>query len=110
MCLQMPAARAWEEMSGRQATGLLATQAVDISLLVADALSSLQLPAALAPAILSFAAQDVLDRAEPAYPDDWNAFGQAARALTRDHLTDYIAALTANGPLVPAGAASSAAR
>ena len=110
MCLQMPVARAWEEMSGRQATGLLATQAVDISLLVADALSSLQLPAALAPAILSFAAQDVLDRAEPAYPDDWNAFGQAARALTRDHLTDYIAALTANGPLVPAGAASSAAR
>jgi hypothetical protein len=106
MCLQMPAARAWEEMSGRPATGLLATQAVDISLLVADALSSLQLPASLAPAILSFAAQDVLDRAEPAYADDWTAFGQAARTLTRDHLTDYIAALTANGPLVPAAASS----
>jgi len=110
MCLQMPSARAWEEKSGRTATGLLATQAVDVSLQVADALASLQLPAALAPAILSFAAQDVLDRAQPAYADDWSEFGQAARTLSRDHLTDYIAALTANGPLVPAAAVSTAAR
>src|SRR6185503_19404177 len=103
-------ARAWEEKSGRTATGLLATQAVDVSLQVADALAALQLPAALAPAILSFAAQDVLDRAQPAYADDCSEFGQAARTLSRDHLTDYIAALTANGPLVPAAAVSTAAR
>jgi hypothetical protein len=110
MCLQMPATRAWEEKTGRSATGLLATQAVDVSLQVADALASLQLPAALAPAILSFAAQDVLDRAQPAYPDDWNEFGHAARTLSRDHLMDYIAALTANGPLVPAAAVPTASR
>ena len=110
MCLQMPAARAWEEKTGRSATGLLATQAVDVSLQVADALATLQLPAALAPAILSFAAQDVLDRAQPAYPDDWNEFGHAARSLSRDHLMDYIAALTANGPLVPAAAIPTASR
>ena len=105
LCLQMPPARAWEEKTGRPATGLLATQAVDVSLQVADALATLQLPASLAPAILSFAAQDVLDRAQPAYPDDWNEFGDAARTLSRDRLTDYISALTANGPLAPAAAA-----
>jgi hypothetical protein len=110
LCLQMPAARAWEEKTGRPATGLLATQAVDVSLQVADALASLQLPAALAPSILSFAAQDVLDRAQPAYPDDWNEFGHAARTLSRDHLMDYIAALTANGPLVPAATVPTASR
>ena len=110
MCLQMPAARSWEEKTGRSATGLLATQAVDVSLQVADALASLQLPAALAPSILSFAAQDVLDRAQPAYPDDWNEFGHAARTLSRDHLMDYIAALTANGPLVPAATVPTTSR
>ena len=110
LCLKMPAARAWEEKSGRPATGLLATQAVDVSLQVADALASLRLPASLAPAILSFAAQDVLDRAEPAYADDWNQFGDAARTLSRAHLMDYIAALTANGPLVPAAPAATASR
>jgi hypothetical protein len=100
LCMQMPAARAWEEKAGRPGTGLLAADGVDVSLLVAAALASLQLPAALAPAILSFAAQDVLDRAQPAYPDDWSEFSRAARAISRDRLMAYVAALTANGPLV----------
>ena len=77
----------WEELSGRPATGLLATRGADVSLLVADALASLQLPAALAPAILSFAMQEVLDRAGRRTSTTGTGSARPRRALTRDHLT-----------------------
>ena len=82
--------------------GLLATRAADVALQVADILATLGLPASLAPGVLAFAMQDVVDRAQPAYSGDWEEFGRAARTLTRDRVTDYVAALTANGPLMPA--------
>jgi hypothetical protein len=36
-----------------------------------------------------------------AYPEDWQAFGRAVRELPLSRITDYIAALSAEGPLVP---------
>jgi hypothetical protein len=102
LCLKMPAARAWEEMSGRPSTGLLSTRAVDVALQVADTLAALQLPASLAASVLGFAMQDVTEQARPAYAEDWDEFGRAALELPRDRLTDYVAALTSHGPLVPA--------
>src|SRR6185295_1293895 len=72
LCLNMPAARPWEEMTGRPSTGLLATRAADVALQVADALASLQLHAKLAPFVLGFAMQEVTDKARPSYPEDWD--------------------------------------
>jgi hypothetical protein len=103
----MPSARPWEEVSGRQTTGLLGTRAADVALHVADTLAALQLPASLAPFVLGFAMQDVTEQARPAYAEDWDEFERAALELPRDRLTDFVAALTAGGPLVPADTPSS---
>jgi hypothetical protein len=102
LCLGMPDATAWENLAGRPAAGALGTRSADVSLRVAETLAKLRLPASLAPGILAFAMQDVTDAANPAYFDDWQAFAIAARSLTEDRFLDYIAALTADGPLVPA--------
>jgi len=64
-------------------------------------LAELKLPAALAPGVLSFAAWDLMVSAQMSEPDDWLAVIRAAQALSRDRITDYVSALTADGPLVP---------
>ncbi len=102
LCLRMPRPMPWESLTGRPASGLLATLGADVPLLVAEALASRRLPAALAPAVVAYAMQDVLDQALPAYFDDWPAIPRAARAIAPERMDDYIAALTADGPLVPA--------
>jgi hypothetical protein len=102
LCLEMPRTRPWEEVAGRPSAAMLGTRAVDVALHIADTLASLKLPASLAPAISSYALQDVMERAQPAYPDDWEAFGRAALELPAERMADYIAALTAGGPLVAA--------
>jgi len=101
LCLAMPSPGPWESLSGRPSAGVLATRGADVSLLVADALARLGLPASLAPGVIAYAMQDVLDAAQPAYFDDWSQFGLAALTLPQDRLTDYVAALTAGGPLLP---------
>ena len=102
ICLGMPAARAWEFYSGRPSQGLLATRGADVSVIVADTLAALGLPAQIAPGVIAFAMQEVLDQAQPAHIDDWSGFSRAASAISRDSLIDYIAAQTAGGPLLPA--------
>lgn len=102
LCLRMPEPGAWEDLSGRPSGGLLATLGADVNLRLAEALAARRLPAALMPAVLAFAMQDALDGARLAYLDDWQAFGRAARAIAEHRIDDYIAALTADGPLVPA--------
>jgi hypothetical protein len=105
LCLEMPRASASEELGGRPSAGLLATRYADVALQLAGTLASLELPASLTPGIMSFALQDVIEHTRPAYPDDGTAFGRAAAALPQDRIVDYIAALTAGGPLIPAAAA-----
>lgn len=100
-CLKMPRRAAWENFAGRPSAGLLATRAVDATLRVAEVFAELKVPAAAAPAALAYALQDVLDETEAAYFEDWQGFGRAAMALSRERIVDYIAALTAGGPLVP---------
>jgi hypothetical protein len=101
LCLEMPRRGQWESLSGRPAAGILATRGADVGLLVAEALARLRLPASLAPGVAAFAMQDVLDAAQPAYFDDWSQFGRAAAAISNDRIVDYVAALTAGGPLLP---------
>ncbi len=105
MCLRMPPAQPWELLRGRPALGLLATRGADVAILIADALAALNLPAELAPGVIAFAMQDVIDRAQPAHFDDWSAFSRATLSISRDSITDYIAAQTAGGALLPVRAA-----
>jgi hypothetical protein len=97
----MPRPEPWEARAGRTASGQLATRGVDVGLRVAEFLSEMKLPTALAPGILGYAMQDVLDQAQPAYFDDWAAFERTARDLPRERLVDYVAALAAGGALIP---------
>jgi hypothetical protein len=100
VCLTMPRAQPWESFTGRPAMGLLATRGADVTILVAETLAALELPAEIAPGVVAFAMQEVIDRAQPAHFDDWPEFSRAVSAVTRDQLVDYIAALTADGPLM----------
>jgi hypothetical protein len=102
LCLRMPDRTAWEELTGRASTGQLATQLADVMLRSAEALSARHLPAALLRDVAAFAMQDVIDRARPGYFDDWLPVAFAARDLGDDRFDDYVAALTAAGPLLPA--------
>ena len=74
--------------------------------MVADTLASLELPAPIAPGVIAFAMQEVIDQARPAHFDDWLEFSRAAIAVSRDRLVDYIAAQTAGGALLPAAKTS----
>jgi hypothetical protein len=100
-CLRMPDATAWEEYTGRASTGQLGTQLADVTLRTAEALAARHLPSLLTRDVAAFAMQDVLDLARPAYFDDWLSVAFAARDLKDDRFDDYVAALTAAGPLVP---------
>jgi hypothetical protein len=102
LCLEMPAALAWENLAGRPSAGLLASLGVDVTLRLTEALSERKLPAALLAGVLAYAMLDVVDEADPAYFDDWAAFSRTAAAIDGGRIDDYIAALTADGPLIPA--------
>jgi hypothetical protein len=103
LCLRFPERAAWEEFSGRAASGQLATQLPDVMLRAADALSTRRLPAVLTRDVAAFAMQEILDRARPVYLDDWLPVAFAARDLRDEQFDDYVAALTVAGPLVPVG-------
>jgi hypothetical protein len=105
LCLAMPRAQPWESLIGRPALGLLATRGADVAILVAETLASLKMPAELAPGVIAFAMQEVIDQARPAHFDDWLQFSRATIAVPRDRLVDYIAAQTAGGALMSAKAA-----
>jgi hypothetical protein len=100
-CLRMPDHAPWEEYAGRASTGQLATELADVMLRTADALSARHLPALLTREVAAFAMQDAIDIGPPAYFDDWLSLAFAARDLTDDRFDDYVAALTASGPLIP---------
>lgn len=101
LCLRMPPVEPWEARAGRSSTGHLATRGADVPLRVAEFLAEFKLPATLAPGVLAHAMQDVLDEARPAFLDDWPTFERTARGLRRERLSDYLAALSAGGALIP---------
>ena len=100
-CLHSPGLTPWEEYTGRASTGQLGAQLVDVMLRTAEALSRRRLPAILIRDVAAFAMQDVIDTASPGYFDDWLPVAFAARDLKEARFDDYVAALTAAGPLVP---------
>jgi hypothetical protein len=97
----MPLPSPWDDFGGRADGGLVATQAPDLVLRMAQETARLKLPAQLVPALLPFAAQDYWHDVESRFPDDWPAMARQALALSASRVEDYVAALAGNGPLRP---------
>lgn len=97
----MPRPLPWENFAGRNDGGLIATQAPDLVLRLAQETARLKLPAQLVPGLLMYAAQDYWHDVESRFPDDWPAMTRQALALSPTRVEDYVAALAGNGPLRP---------
>jgi hypothetical protein len=102
LCLAFPDPPALDRVTGRAGTGLLTSRIADLKLRVLEVLDELSLPAVLARGVLASAMQDYLDDVRPAHGDDWLALTRHVDRLARERFDDYIAALAAGGPLVPA--------
>ncbi len=96
-----PRGRGWEGAVAHDARAGLATNVGDLNLRVAAFLAARQLPASLAPDLLSAATLDLIDRVPAPRADDWRAVVTGIRALPDARLEDAVAALTADGPLRP---------
>jgi hypothetical protein len=101
LCARLPAPIEWRHWWGLSQSGLPATLVADLPLRVAVVLHNLQLPAVLAKSVLAAAMQDFVDGINPTDGNDWLTLARAAQAIDRERFEDYIAAATADGPLVP---------
>ena len=101
LCSRLPPPGRWWLLAGRPQLGIIATGIADLNLHVAAALKELQLPAALARIVLSGAMQDFIDEVRPTDEGDWLTLARRSRTATREQIEDYLAAATADGPLVP---------
>ena len=104
LCRVFPDPPAPHRAEGRVGSGLLATAIDDLELHILESLDELHVPLSLTRGVMSAALQDFLDNARPAYLSDWLSLAGQVRDLPRERVIDYIAAQTADGPLVPAGA------
>jgi hypothetical protein len=73
----------------------------DLSIWVACSLASRNLPAQLAGDTLAALAQDFIDEVQLLHPNDFLTAADYVRSVPGSRLDDYVAALTAGGPLVP---------
>jgi hypothetical protein len=101
ICTHLDRPTQWVHVVGRPQLGVLATQMPDLNLRVAVLLHDLRLPASLAKDVLLAATQDFIDETAPTDGDDWLTLVRSAQALQRERVEDYVAALTATGPLSP---------
>ncbi len=101
LCSRLPTPGRWWLLAGRPQLGIVATGIADLHLHVAAKLKELQLPAALAKVVLSGAVQDFIDEVRPTDEGDWLTLARMSRTATREQIEDYLAAATADGPLVP---------
>jgi hypothetical protein len=97
----MPLPWAWEDFGGRAESGMIGTQAPDLTLRLAQETVRLRLPARVVPALLVYATQDYWHDVQARFPDDLPAMTRQALALSSSRVEDYVAALTGDGPLRP---------
>ena len=101
LCSRLTPPGRWWLLAGRPQLGIVASGIADLHLHVAAALKELQLPAALAKVVLSGAVQDFIDEVRPTDEGDWLTLARRSQTATREQIEDYLAAATADGPLVP---------
>jgi hypothetical protein len=99
---RLPLRLHWRAMAGYPGLNLLSTRVADLQLRVAEWLAERQLPAALAPGVMAFAMWDLVMNTQMADSDDWIPVFRAVQGVSPDRIGDYVAALAADGPLVPA--------
>jgi hypothetical protein len=101
LCARLPDPVEWRRWFGLSQAGLPATLVADLPLRVAVVLHNLQLPAVLAKSVLASAMQDFVDGINPSDGNDWLSLARGAQAIGPERFEDYIAAATADGPLLP---------
>ena len=101
LCLQLPDQRTSDALAGRWHAGILATGFPDLNLRLTELLADLGMPAALLQPVLSSATVEFVDTAVSRDGDDRRGLLEFVQALQLDHLEQYLALLTADGPLVP---------
>ena len=101
MCLRVVRPGQEWTVSGRPQLGTVAAAVADLNFHIAMMLQELDVPAALEKTVLSGAMQDFIDEVRPSDDADWLTLARAATTLTREQVEDYLAAATADGPLVP---------
>jgi hypothetical protein len=99
--LQFPLAQPWSSVTGREGAGFVASRMTDLKLRIAERLAELRLPAALMRDVLAAATTDFITDATPVQRDDWITLAWQAQQIPPSRIEDYIATLTASGPLVP---------
>lgn len=104
-CLHFARPRFREILTGRASAGMLASAFPDLNARLAELLSELRMPAALLAPVLRSAALEFVNGAVSRDPDDWRGPVEFVQALGPEHLEQYLALLTTDGPLVPAGSA-----
>jgi len=100
LCSRLAAPGEWRHWWGLSQAGLPAILVADLPLNAAVVLHNLKLPAVLAKPVLAAAMQDFVDATNPTDGNDWLTLARAAQAIDRARFEDYVAAATADGPLV----------
>jgi hypothetical protein len=101
LCAELASPEGWRSWWGLWQVGLPAALVSDLPLRVAVVLHNLQLPAELAKPVLAAATQDFVDSVNPTDSNDWLTLARAAQAIGPERFEDYVAAATADGPLLP---------
>jgi hypothetical protein len=101
LCTIMPPPDIHTSVRGKDQLGLLAVAVPDLNLRVAVVLRELGVPAGLAREVLASALHEFLRDVSPSHTDDWIALVRYARAVSRERIEDYLAAVAASdGPLL----------
>jgi hypothetical protein len=108
LCLQMMDRRPWESLAGRRNSGILASGFPDLNLRLAELLAELKMPAPLLGPVLASATLDFVNTVASRDPDDRRGLVEFVQALRAEHVEQYLALLTTDGPLVPISDATQA--
>ena len=100
--LRLPAARPFDDIAGERLEELLATRFADLGLKAAVELHARGLPAALAPGLLAYLVQDMVEEARPRAHDDWLALVRFVQEIPAERVDDIVSAQAGGGALLPA--------
>ncbi len=101
LCLQMPDRRPLDSLAGRWDAASVASAFPDLNLRLAELLAELRMPPQLLAAVLAPATLDFVEKATSRDPDDRRGLVEFVQALRPEQVEEYLALLTAGGPLVP---------
>jgi hypothetical protein len=98
----MPEPRPFDDLAGQRLEGLLPARFADLGLRAALDLHARGLPTALAPGLLAYVVQDMVEGAMPRSHDDWLALVRFMQDIPAERVDDIVSAQASGGALVPA--------